>query len=109
MKKSAKPMIVFIVFVFISSTFLTLFYVGLKLECEKITKQNVLAEEKLNEVKNWKVNLTAQDQLLSSEERIVELAQDDLGMVRRVEPPIVFKVSKERIDKISKEIEKKYE
>lgn len=109
MKKSAKPLIAFIIFVFASSTFLILIYVGLRLECEKLTKEKVQTEAKINELKNWKINLTARDQSLSSEERIVEIAHDELGMVRRKEPPVVFKVSKDRIEKISKELEKKYE
>ncbi len=109
MKKSVKPLIVFVVFIFVSSTLLILLYVGIKLECEKLTKEKVLTENKLVEVKNWKTNLIAQDQALSSEERIEAIAQNELGMVRRTEPPIVFKVSKVRIEEISKAIEKKYE
>lgn len=109
MKKSAKPLIAFIIFLFVTSTFLVLIYVGLRLECEKLTKEKVLTEERLKEIKNWKINLIARDQSLSSEERIVGIAQNELGMIRRTEPPVVFRVSKDRIDKISKEIEKKYE
>lgn len=109
MKKSAKPLIVFVIFTFVASTFLILLYVGIKLECEKLTKEKVLTEGKLIETKNWKTNLIAQDQALSSEERIVEIAQNELGMIRRSEPPVVLKVNKDKIEEISKAIEKKYE
>ena len=109
MKKSAKPIIIFILFVFISYTFLTLVYVGVRLECEKLTREKVLAQERLSEIRNWKINLTAQDQALSSEERIVNIAQNELGMVKRTEPSLVLTVSKTKIEQISSEIQKKYE
>jgi cell division protein FtsL len=109
MKRSAKPLIFFNSFVFIVITSLILGYVGVKLECEKLTKEKVLTEEKLKEVKNWRINLTAQDQDLSAEERIVSVAETELGMIKRSDVPIELNVSKEKIDEISKAIEKKYE
>ncbi len=109
MKKSAKPAILFVLFVFVSYTFLILLYVGVKLEHEKLTKEKVLAQQRLSDVKNWKINLLAQDQALSSEERIVSIAQNELGMIRDSAQVIILNVSKEKIDKISKAIDKKYE
>lgn len=109
MKKSAKPLIFFNSFVFIVITSLILGYVGVKLECEMLTKEKVLAEEKLKEVKNWRINLTAQDQDLSAEERVVSIAETELGMIKRTEAPIEINVSKEKIEEISRTIEKKYE
>jgi cell division protein FtsL len=109
MKKSAKPLIFFNSFVFIVITSTILGYVGVKLECEKLTREKVLTEEKLKEVKNWKINLTAQDQDLSAEERVVSIAETELGMIKRTEAPIEINVSKEKIEEISKAIEKKYE
>ena len=61
---------------------------GVKLECEKLTKEKVLTEEKLKEIKNWKINLIAQDQDLSAEERIVSIAETELGMIRRTDVPM---------------------
>ncbi len=109
MKKSAKPIIFFILFAFVSSTLMTLIYVGVRLECEKSTKEKVLTEEKLSDLKNWKINLIAQDQALLSEERIVNIAENDLGMIKRTDPTIVLKVDKDKIEKISKQLDKKYE
>ncbi len=109
MKRSAKPLIFFSLFVFVAFTFLMLIYVGVRLECEKLTKEKVLSEGRLNDVKNWKINLIAQDQALSSEERIVNIAETELGMIRRTEPVIVFRVDKDKIEEISKLINKKYE
>lgn len=109
MKKSAKPLILFSLFVFVAYTLLTLIYVGVRLECEKSTKEKVLTNEKLSDLKNWRINLVAQDQALSSEERIVDIAVNDLGMIKRTEPPIILKVNKDKIESISKIIDKKYE
>ena len=109
MKRSAKPVIFFVLFVFVSYTILILMYVGVRLEYEKLTREKVIAQQRLGDVKNWKVNLLAQDQALSSEERIVGIAQNELGMVRDSGQVIILNVSKEKIDKISKAIEKKYE
>ncbi|MCL5027616.1 MAG: hypothetical protein M1480_01210 [Bacteroidetes bacterium] len=109
MKKSAKPLIFFSLFVFVAYTLLTLIYVGVGLECEKSTKEKILTNEKLSDLKNWRINLVAQDQALSSEERIVDIAVNDLGMIKRTEPPIILKVNKDKIESISKIIDKKYE
>jgi cell division protein FtsB len=109
MKKSAKPLIFFNSFVFIVVTSLILGFVGVKLECEKLTKNKVLTAERLIEIKNWRTNLIAQDQDLSAEERITGIAQSELGMVRRTEAPVELDVSKEKIEEISKAVEKKYE
>jgi len=109
MKKSAKPAIFFVLFVFVSYTLLVLLYVGVRLEYEKLTKEKVQAQQRMSDVKNWKVNLLAQDQALSSEERIVGIAQNELGMVRDSDQVIILSVSKEKVEKITKAIEKKYE
>ncbi len=109
MKKSAKPLIGFGLFTFAVLTFVILLYVGLKLECERLTKLKVLTEEKLNAKNNSKINLLAQEQALSSEERIVKIAETELGMVRRTEPPLLLKVDKAKIDRISETIDKRYE
>jgi hypothetical protein len=109
MKKSAKPLIFFNSFVFIVITSLILGNIGVKLECEKLTKEKILTEERLKEIKNWKTDLTAQDQDLSAEERVVGIAESELGMIKRTEIPVELNVSKEKIEEISKAIDKKYE
>ncbi len=109
MKKSIKPFIMLSISFFVLFAFLVLFYVGTKLECERLTKEKVLTEEKLTDLKNWQINLTAQSQALSSEQRIVSIAENELGMVPNNEPPIVINVSKEKIEEISNAINKKYE
>jgi len=109
MKKSAKPLIFFNSFVFIVITSLILGYIGVKLECEKLKKEKILTEERLKEIKNWRTNLTAEEQDLSAEENILSIAESELGMIKRSNNPAVLDVSKEKIEEISKAIDKKYE
>ncbi len=109
MKKSIKPFIAFSVFLFVVLAFLILVYVSVKLECGKLTREKVITQERLNDLKNWTTNLTAQNQALSSEERIVEIAKNDLGMVRDSVSPVLMTVSKEKIEKISEAINKEHE
>lgn len=109
MKKSIKPFIALCVFIFVVFAFLTLVYVSVKLECEKLTKERVLTEERLGDLKNMRLNLIAENQALSSEERIVKIARDDLGMVRDTKAPLLMTVSKDKIEKISEAINKENE
>ncbi|MHB1686568.1 MAG: hypothetical protein ACYCVH_04240 [Ignavibacteriaceae bacterium] len=109
MKKSVKPLIVFYLSIFLMFAFLILGYIGFKLECEKLIRENVETEKSLSDIKNLKVNLIAEDQSLSSEERIVNIAQNELGMVKRTGQPVILTVSKAKIEQISSEIQKKYE
>jgi cell division protein FtsL len=109
MKKSIKPLIMLSISVFVLFAFFTLIYVGTKLECERMTKEKVIAQQKLTDVKNWRIDLIAKSQALSSEERIVAIAKDELGMLDDSLPPVVMTVSKERIKNISSAIDKKYE
>ncbi len=109
MKKGSKLFIAFGIFAFFTSTLLILAVIGFKLECEKLTKENVITKEKLSDIKNAKVNLIAQDQALSSEERIVSIARDELGMIRNTETPAVLTISKEKVEKISNALKQKYE
>lgn len=109
MNKGSKSKIAFALFIFIVFTVLGLGYVSIKLKCEALTKEKVLAEEKLGAYKNTRVSLVASQQFLTSEERIVEIAQNELGMVKNTGPQMMLKVSKDKIDEINKILEEKYE
>ena len=64
-------------------------------------KEKVLAEEKLNSKKNWRINLIAQHQFLSAKERIVEIAKEELGMVEKTDYDTIIIVSKDKIRRIA--------
>ena len=109
MKKSSKPLIAITLFYMVTITLFILGYVGIKLKCEEMTKQKFLAEQELENVKNWKLSLSAQYQDLTSEDKIVPLAESELGMIRPVEPPVELTVNKNKIENISKIIKEKHE
>ena len=109
MNKGSKSNILFTLFLLVVFTLLGLGYVSIKLKCEELTKDRVLTEEKLNAIRNTRLSLVANEQNLASEERIVKIAQDELGMVRKNGPLMQVKVSKEKIDEINKALQAKYE
>jgi cell division protein FtsL len=109
MKKTSKPFIALSLLVFIVLTSLVLAYVGIKLECEMLVKEKVLAEEKLVAKKNWRVNLFARYQYLSAKERIVEIAKQELGMIENRDSDTMIIVSKDKIKKISGMLEQPHE
>ena len=109
MNKGSKSKIAFTLFIFVAFTLLCLGYVSIKLKCEALTKEKVLAEEKMSAVKNTRISLIASQQFLTSEERIVDIAQNELGMVKNTGQQMVLKVSKDKIDEINKILKEKYE
>ena len=109
MKSGSKPLIVLVIFLSITGAVLILSYVSIKLKCEEITMQKVIAEEKLNSKNNLRVNLIAQEQFYSSKERISEIAELELGMVRKPSQNLSISVLKEKIDEIKEVLKEKYE
>lgn len=69
----------------------------IRIEEELVGKKDKL-EEKLVEV-----------QQLSSEERIVKIAEDSLGLIRSLKPYEIISVNKNQINQIKKIVDKKYE
>ncbi len=82
MKKSLKPALIFSLLLFTAVSLMVLAYVGVKLECEVKVKEKVNAEDRLETGLNTKIDYTARQQLLDSEERITAIAREELGMVR---------------------------
>jgi len=109
MKKSSKPFIAVVVLFLITVAVLMLGYVSIKLKCEMMTKQKVLSEEKLNAKKNTKVSLIAEYQYYTAEDRIVEIAKNELGMIKQNSSSIKIDVNREKIQEISDKINRKYE
>jgi len=109
MKKGSKPFIFSVLFLLVAYSLLLLGYVGVKLECEILTKKKVESQKLLDSKKNKQVSLIAEVQYLSSEERIVNIASEELNMIKRKEPKIKLTVSKHKIDKINEFLKEKYE
>ncbi len=109
MKKGSKPLIFSVLFLLVIYSMLALGYVAVKQECERLTKEKVENQKALDSKLNEQVNLIADVQSNSSEERIVKIATEELGMVKRTEPEILLKVSKEKIDDVEEALKEKYE
>jgi cell division protein FtsL len=109
MKKGSKPLIFSVLFLLVSYSLLVLGYVGVKLECELLTKEKFDKQKNLNSKKNKQVSLIAEVQYLSSEERIVKIAAEELNMIRRHDPVLTLTVSKDKIEKIDEALKEKYE
>jgi hypothetical protein len=107
--KNSKPLIGYLFAIGVVFTLYALGYVSIKLKCEALIKQKVIAEESLSSARNWKLNLTAQFQYLNSAERIVEIAGNELGMIKGSAPVIKLTVSSDKIESLQKELNAKYE
>lgn len=109
MKKSSKPLIGKILILLVITALMVLLSVGLRFKNEELTRKIVVLEKKLSEESTNKVNLIAEYQAYSSEERIVSIAENKLGMKRRTQPKITVKVDGNLIEKVNKELESKYD
>jgi cell division protein FtsL len=109
MKKGSKPFLFFSVLLFTTFIVLILFYVGIKLKCEELTKEKILTEKQLDLKKNWQVNLTVKYQFLTSEERITGIAERDLGMIRGGASALKIEISKQKTETIDEWLKEKYE
>ena len=106
---NSKPFLGYGLLTGIAITIYALSYVGIKLECESLIKDKVITIQNYSSAQNEKLNLTAYFQLLNSEERIVEIAQNELGMIKCPAPVLTLSVSRDKIERIQKEVNSKYE
>ena len=109
MKTGSKPLIFSVLFLLVIYSMLALGYVAVRQECERLTKEKVENQKALDSKLTEQVNLIADVQSNSSEERIVKIASEELGMIKRTEPEILLKVSKEKIDNVEEALKEKYE
>lgn len=109
MKKGSKFQIFFALFIMVAYASLIIGYVGVKQQCDFFIKNKFDKQKELDTERNKTLNLIADVQFLSSEERIVPVARDEFKMIKRSEPKIKMSVDKAKIKKISDELREKYE
>ncbi len=109
MKKSAKPLIVILMFLLLVITALVLISVGLRLKYEESVRTKVELQKILKLERTKKVNLIANYQMVVAEDVITRLANTDLGMVKNSKPGIKITVSKDKIEELSKILKEKYD
>jgi hypothetical protein len=109
MKTSYKNTLAYFVLTAVTLVVFVLGYVGLKLQIDFMKKQII----KLNEVKivieNDRLSLIAQYQILSSEERIKQIASEELGLTSQSMFIGNLEISKDRISEIEELIKAKNE
>ena len=109
MNKGSKNKIVSTLFLLVVFTLLGLGYVSVKLKCEAMIKEKFLLSEKLKAISNQNTALLGKRQDMTSEERVVEIAKNELGMELNTQPQMILEVNKEKIEKIEKVLKEKYE
>jgi cell division protein FtsL len=72
-----------------------------KLNCEKLTKDIVIAQEKLEAKKNTRIKLQAELQNWCSEEKISEAAKS-MDLIKMTESAVVLNVEKSKIEQVEK-------
>jgi len=109
MKKSAKPLIVIVMFLLLVITAPVLISVGLRLKYEESVRTKVELQKILKSERTKKVNLVANYQMVAAEDVITRSAKNDLGMVKNIEPGINITVSKDKIEELSQLLKEKYD
>ncbi len=109
MKKSAKPTIFLLITLLLIVTVFALASVGLKLKYEQYILQKDKTEKTYKAESQRKIKLTAEYQTVTAEERIVSVAQLELGLIRNVAPAFVIKYDKNRIEELNEILKEKYE
>ena len=109
MNKSAKPLIIKIIFLLIVVTSIVLVSIGLRFKYEELMRERSELIKMLKDKRTKKVNLIADYQAFSSEEKIISVAENKLGMIRRTEPKLTITVNKNLVKKVNEKLKYKYE
>ncbi|GAB4153137.1 MAG: hypothetical protein Fur0015_15410 [Ignavibacteriales bacterium] len=100
------PTLIYVLVIVTSSLFV---YVFTKSEVRKMLRNKDLLQEKLVEKHNQIEASLVEMQKLSTEERIVELAQAQLSMIKNIDKPKVIKISKEKLEEVQEIVRLEYE
>ena len=109
MNKSAKPFIIKIIFLLVVVTSIVLISIGLRFKYEELIRKKSELNNSLKDERTKKINLIAEYQAYSSEEKIISVAKNKLGMIRRIQPKIKIAVNKNLIKKVNEKLKSKYE
>ena len=109
MNKSSKPLIIKIIFLLVVVTSIVLVSIGLRFKYEELMRERSELNKMLKDERTKKVNLIADYQAYSSEEKIISVAENKLGMIRRTEPKLTITVNKNLVKKVNEKLKYKYE
>lgn len=109
MSKSAKPLIFYVLFLLVIVTIFFIAVVIVKISYEETIRSKEEVERRLKAENQKLVRLQAEYQDVTTEDKIRFIASTQLGMIKRIEPSILIKVSKEKTEELENEIKLKYE
>ena len=109
MNKSAKPFIIKIIFLLLVVTSIVLISIGLRFKYEELLRMKSELINTFKDERTKKINLIADYQAYSSEEIIISVAENKLGMIRRTQPKITIAVDKNLIKNTNEKLKSKYE
>jgi hypothetical protein len=93
----------------LSGTALILATIGLRFKFEQLVRNKVKLEKILSDERTKKVNLIAEYQSFSTDERIILFAEEKLGLKKITEPKITVTINNNHINKLNAELKRKYE
>jgi len=109
MKKSSKPAILIVLILLMIVTAFALVGVGIKLKYEHSLLQRDDLEKKVKTEGQRKIKLTAEYQTVTAEEMIISIAANELGLIRNMQPSIIIKFNKEKLEEVTEALAEKYE
>jgi cell division protein FtsL len=109
MKRSAKPFIIKIIFLLVVVTSIVLISIALRFKYEELIRKKSELDNTLKDERSKKINLIAEYQAFSSEEIIISIAENNLGMIRRTQPKIKITVNKNLVKKVNEKLKSNYE
>ena len=109
MNKSAKPLIVKIILLLVIVTSIVLVSTGLRFKYEALKREKSDVNNMLKKERTKKVNLIAEYQSFSSDERIVLFAEEKLDLKKLTDPKITITVNNNDINQLNSELKRKYE
>ncbi len=109
MKKSSKPTLLLVLILLLRVTVFALLNVGVKLKYEQKLLLKDKAEKIIKTENQKKIKLTAEYQTVTAEERIVNIAKSELGMIRNTENPVTIKFDSKKLEESLETLTQKYE
>jgi len=107
MKKSAKPVIFFILLFLLLITAIILASQGLRFKYEELVRERAQLEEEIRLEKTKKINHFADYQMFTDEDMIKEYAVNKLGMIEEDKQAIVkIIINKEELEDLSEQLKK---
>ena len=109
MNKSSKPLIVKFMILLVLLTAIVLANVGIRFKNEELLRSKTELIKLKNDMRTSKVKLIADYQDLTSETRIISLAENQLGMIKQDRASIIINIDKNLVESLVKELSGRYE